>query len=328
MRLRECASKLLFWRKEAKAGQRELCDGKIICEDERIYELITNWLNRRGVKWLDLKNLFNSAGLESPIILGQFCEYGSFNVECVTGSGRMVRILFSLVDEIFIEDGEVKRKYIIKEKRENDVIRSEIYLQKKEICRDGKELTSYYTEFSCNRTLRVDDTHVLKVNTAVREAMIGDEDKLIDLLRSEAIEEYLIGLDSSLIVDEVYQKLMGAMDFSDEDFDKMKTFIVSYEEWINERYRVRALIDMRYSKLEGYAYMENGSTYHLFNSGRCEYISDIGIIICYNIFTRKFSIELFDCGEIFLACTDIHELIQNVTETFDRAYINNKEFFS
>ena len=318
MKWKEIFSKLLFWRKENKTKQVY----EWFCDDDRIGILIREWSQEEGLKLSDFAYFLKSMGLCTPVTLQDFIEECN-SFKCVTASGRKVEILLSFNSEIAIKEGEETRKYSI----EIEHGKLKLNLQSREICRDGKILNSYYCKIFCNRTLIIDDTHELVVNFS--EPNSSEDKSMIAVLQNcDKVEEYLIGLDNSLCVDDVYDEVLRMLHFSDKELNSSDEIVISYNEAMFGKKVARAEISMFRGKLKGYAYIDEGQTYYVSRYGDCEYISGNGIIVSYNVCTNVISFEWIDTSRELLEEKDINELIKNVIETFDNFYIDNKEFFS
>lgn len=66
-----------------------------------------------------------------------------------------------------------------------------VTLQGRTIKRDKKELSNYYCEFFCHRTLKIDDMHVLKFEIDEPD-MYENKPEILVLRNCEEIEEYLL----------------------------------------------------------------------------------------------------------------------------------------
>lgn len=107
---------------------------------------------------------------------------------------------------------------------------------------------------------------------------ISNSTKKIKLLE---LEEYLLGLDNSLVVAEVYEKMMEFLNFSNEDISKCGKILISYIETADKEERVREKVALTNGKMQEYAILENGETFHVFEDGSWKYLSDSGIRIVY-----------------------------------------------
>lgn len=139
--------------------------------------------------------------------------------KCTTALGTEVYIsLFfgdwmDYVSEICVTSGEETKRYMTNSNSKTEKRVPKATLEGRTIKRCGKEVASYYCEFFCHRTVKLDDTHILKVE--LDEPNKHEKKSEISVLRNyEDVEEYLLGLDTSLDVDEVYGNMMKFLNFS------------------------------------------------------------------------------------------------------------------
>lgn len=152
-------------------------------------------------------------------------------------------------------------------------------LQGRVIKRNEKELSSYYSKYFCHRTLKLDATHTLKVE--IDEPEKFTEKSEIFVLRNCAdVENYLLGLDKSLVVSQVYDTVMKHLSFSDEDISNTEKILFSYAQTVDKEERVLSKILMKCGEMQEYAILEDGETFHVFRDGSWKYSSG-GIRIFY-----------------------------------------------
>ena len=164
-------------------------------------------------------------------------------------------------------------------------------LESRTIKRCGKEVASYYCEFFCHRTVKLDDTHILKVE--LDEPNKHEKKSEISVLRNyEDVEEYLLGLDTSLDVDEVYGNMMKFLNFSDEDIYSCDKILISYIETIGKKERERGKILEIRGKTQEYAVLEDGETFHVFKNGNWIYLSYSGVEIVYRKDTQRYEFSV------------------------------------
>lgn len=259
---------------------------EVLCDSPEIKEIITKWTSSEGWKFEDFATFIKIIGLKTPVKLSDLDEKER-SFKCVTARNKEVIISFSFrgwyegEPKIFIKDGEEKRIYAINSnsKKGNDV--PKITLMSRSITRNGKELESFYSAYFCNRTLKIDENHklIVKINEPERETYYMPDAKV--LRNCQKVEEYLLSLDNSLVVGDVYDKLMNLLGFSDDDIAKSNKIMISYKEIIKKEEKTRSKILMKKGKMQEYAVLEDGKTYHVFRNGNWNYISDDGIAICY-----------------------------------------------
>lgn len=258
---------------------------KIACDTAELKELITKWARNEGWEFENFADFIELIGVKTPVKLGEYDEE-NHSFKCVTALNTEIRISLFFGDwidfcsEIRVTEGEETRRYITNTNTEKGKSVPKVTLQSRNIKRNGKELESYYCEYFCHRTLKLDETHVLKVE--IDEPDKYYEKSEIFVLRNCAdIEEYLLGLDNSLIATEVYEKMMEFLSFSDEDISKCDKILVSYIETVDQEQRVRGKILLTKGEMREYAILEKGETYHVFKDGSWKYLSDSGIRIIY-----------------------------------------------
>lgn len=258
---------------------------EIACDTAELKELITKWTRNEGWEFENFADFIELVGVKTPVKLSEWDEE-SKSFKCVTALNTEIRISLFFGDwidfcsEIRITDGDETKCYITNSNSKKGKSVPKVTLQRRNIKRCGKELNSYYCEYFCHRMLKLDDTHVLKVE--IDEPDKYEKKSEIFVLRNcEYIEEYLLGLDNSLVVVEVYEKIMELLNFSSEDISKCGKILISYIETVDKEERVRGKVFLTEGKMQEYAILENGETFHVFEDGSWRYLSDSGIRIVY-----------------------------------------------
>lgn len=261
-------------------------NNKIECDTVMLRKLITSWTQNEGWNFENFADFIELIGEKTPVKLSELDEKNnSFN--CVTALDKKISISLLFGDyidfssEIHVTDGNETKRYIINSNFEKGKSVPKITLQGRNIKIGEKELNSYYCEFFCHRILKIDDMHVLEIEI-YEPNKYDNKSKILVLQNCEGIEEYLLGLGNSLVVDEVYEKMMEFLNFSNDDILKCKKVLISYMETFEKEKRVRAKILLINGKKQEYAILENGETFHIFKDGRWNYLSDSGIRIVYN----------------------------------------------
>lgn len=258
---------------------------EIICEAVGSKELITKWAQNEGWEFENFADFIKLIGVKTPVKIIE-CDEENCSFKCITALNKEIHVTLFFGDgldfcsEISITDGEETQNYITNTNIKNRKIVPEVILESRIITRNGKELKSYYCEYFCHRTLKLDKTHELKIEIEEPDIYAKKSETFV-LRNCKDIEEYLLGLDKSLIVTEVYEKLMELLGFSKEDISKSKEILISYIETVNQEERVRSIIFLKRGKMQEYAILENGETYHVFKDGSWIYLSDSGIKISY-----------------------------------------------
>ena len=128
--------------------------------------------------------------------------------------------------------------------------------------------------------MKLDETHTLKIE--IDEPCKYDAKSEVFVLRNCAnIEEYLLGLDNSLNVAQVYDKLIELLRFSKEDISNSEKILITYIETVDKEERTRSKILINKGEMQEYAVIENGETFHVFKDGDWKYLSDDGIRMVY-----------------------------------------------
>lgn len=267
---------------EAKTRHSE---NDIACDTAELRELITKWTRNEGWEFENFADFMELIGVKTPVKLSEYNEQNA-SFKCITALGTEMSIVLFFGDwidfssQICLTEGEETRRYTTNTNSEKGKSVPQVTLEGRNIKRGGKELNSYYCKYFCNRTLKLDDTHRLKVE--INEPDMYEEKSEIFVLRNcKDIEEYLLGLDNSLVVAEVYEKMMEFLNFSNEDISKCEKILISYIETVNKEERVRGTIFLTNGKMQEYAILKNGETFHVVKDGDWKYLSDSGIRIVY-----------------------------------------------
>lgn len=257
----------------------------VICDTAELKDLITKWTQNEGWKFGDFATFVELTGVKTPIKLSEWNEE-KHSFKCRTALNTEVTLSICFGDwidfcsELWVTDGEETRRYITNSNHEKGKTIPKVTLQGRTITRNGKELSSYYCEYFCHRTLKLDETYTLKIE--IDEPHKFDEKSEIFVLRNCAnIEEYLLGLDNSLNVAQVYDKLIELLGFSKEDISNSEKVLITYVETVDEEERTRSKILINKGKMQEYAIIEDGETFHVFKNGNWEYWSNNGIRMGY-----------------------------------------------
>lgn len=256
---------------------------KVVCDNSFLKRRIAMWLNNEGWEYEDFAYFIELLGIKTPVKLSQWNEENR-SFKCLTALYTEVSISICYgswmenSSEIHITEGEETRKYTINPKCENDV--PSVTLSGRTIKKNGKELTSYYSKYLCYRTLMLDATHSLKIE--IDEPSKPEEESEIFVLRNcTDFENYLLGLDNSPVVSEVYRTTMQYLGFSDEDISNSEKILISYIETVDKSEHVLSKIFFKNGKMQEYAILEDGETFHVFRDGSWKYSSGGGIRIFY-----------------------------------------------
>ena len=256
---------------------QSIVEEKVMCDTEKLKKLLTKWISREGWEYDDLVDFFELIGVRTPVKLSEL-EIEDESFKCLTADNKEVQISicfstsFKAESEIYVTEGEVTKGYSINYNYWIGKDMPKVTLISRKIERDGKELSSCYKEDSCNRTLKLDSTHVLKVKIDEPKNN-GDKSEKFVLRNCLEIENYLIGLDNSLVISQVYNTVMKLYTFSDEDITKCGKILFSYVEDIDGEERILNKILLKNGEMQEYAIFENGETFHVFKDGSWRYFS-------------------------------------------------------
>ncbi len=262
---------------------------EIECDTAKLKKFITDWTQNEGWEFENFADFIELIGVKTPVKLSEFDEDDN-SFKCTTANGTEVSIslffgdLFDFCSKILITYGEESKYYITNTNSEKGKSVPTATLEGRNIKKDGKELESYYCEYFCHRTMKLDDTHLLQVELDDFENN-GNKSDIIVLRNCEKIEDYLLSLDNHLDVNEVYEKLVN---FLDVDISKCGKILIAYI----EDDQIRGKILMTDGKMQEYATLENGETFHVFNYGNWYYISDNGIVISYNEQMKRYNFSV------------------------------------
>lgn len=250
----------------------------IICDTAELKDLITKWTQNEGWKFDDFATFVELTGIKTPIKLSEWNEK-KHSFKCMTALNTEVTMSIQFGDfidfcsEIWVTDGEETRRYETNSNIEKGKTIPRATLLGRTITRNGKELSSHYCQFFCHRTLKLDETHTLEIR--IDEPCKYDKKSEIFVLRNCAhIDEYLLGLDNSLNVSQVYDKLIELLDFSKEDISNSEMILITYVEAVDKEKRTRSKVLIKKGIMQEYAIFKDGETFHVFKDGNWEYFSD------------------------------------------------------
>lgn len=254
-------------------------ENEVLCDTSELKELITKWTQNEGWKFKDFATFVELIGVKTPIKLSDWNEE-KYSFKCITALNTEVTIHIRFGDwidfcsELWVTEGDETRKYITNSNSEKGKTVPNVTLQGRTITRNGKELNSYYCEYFCHRTLKLDDTHMLKVEINEPNGGSFNTPNAAVLRNCQQVEEYLLGLDNSLIVAQVYDRVMELLGFSNEDISNSEKILFSYIEIVGEEKRTRSEISKVKGEMQEYAVLEDGETFHVSRDGSWTYLSN------------------------------------------------------
>lgn len=266
-----------------KKTEQESTRPKVICDTEELNEHIISWAKSEGHFFEEFVELI---GIKTPIILSNLNKIThSFMCHTILNEHFEITLRFGCgfsSSKIIVNDENEKRTYDVYHISEKEQSVPKATLVNRNIKRNGKELNNDYNKDYCCRTLTFDSTHMLKV----------DIDS--DLSKKTAeVENYLLSLNSSLVVSEVYDTFINLLGLSDNDISNCSRIKISYIEKFDDKDLVRSTISISKGNLQEYAVLENGETFHVYRNGIWSFLSDSNIRIIYNpkIDYYDFSVE-------------------------------------
>lgn len=251
----------------------------ITCDTVKLKELITKWTQNEGWEFENFVDFLEAVGVNAPISLSELNEK-DLSFKCFTSLNTEFLIsirfgdLFDFDSELHVTTCDETKIYVTNGNYPKGSCIPSVTLQKRIVRKNGKVLDSYYSKYFCHRTVKFDDTHLLEIN--FDEPNDEDNQKVESLvLRNCAeVEDYLLGLDKSLVVSQVYCTMVQLLGLSDEDIPKSKEISISYIETVDKQKRVLSKLFLCNGVMTEYAVLENGETFYVFKNGNWKYSSD------------------------------------------------------
>ena len=225
-----------------------------------------------------------------------FTNYNSKNnsFRCVNTSLEEFIIVLNFRDSYYmyptisVAKAETTEKYELNYDELNQSNMPVIKLVARETTRAPKVLECIFNKVSCERILKIGNNQTIKI-------YIHEPDNPLDITSNEIIchrnsleiEEYLLSIDYKYNTEQIYKKIIEFLDFSSKDIVNNKKILISYSEKIEETVVERSKILIANGKMQEYAILENGETFHVFNNGNWRYISET-IHIDYNAKTQRY----------------------------------------
>lgn len=306
----------------AKPKARHL-KNEITCDTTELKKLITEWSQNEGWEFEDFVNFLELVDVKTPAKLSELDRKNN-SFKCVTALDEEIHISllfgdwFDNCSEIHVTDEKETRVYTTNSKIEGENSVPLVSLQGRNIKRSGKELISYYCEYFCHRTLKLDSTHLLKIEIA-EPYKYTEKSEIFVLRNCEDIEEYLLGLEGSLVVADVYEKIMGFLNFSSKDISECESILISYIETVEKEEHVLGKIMLSKGKMQEYAIFENGETFHVFKSGNWRYLSISGISIIYHEDLKRYDLSIKGSKDT-ITTANPREIMNRIEEKFSKLW--------
>lgn len=250
----------------------------ITCDTPELKELITKWTENEGWKFENFADFLEAVGVKTPIRLSELDKKDN-SFKCYTALNTEFLIslrfgdLFDFCSELHVTNSDETKIYVTNGNYPKGDCIPSVTLKNRIIKKNGKELDSYYCQYFCHRTLKLDDTHLLKVEFD-EPCKHDQKTEFLVLQNCAEVEDYLLGLDKSLIVSQVYCTMVQLLSFSNEDISNSEKITISYLETVGKDERVLSKIFLLNGDMMEYAVLENGETFHVFKNGYWRYSSD------------------------------------------------------
>ena len=265
-----------FFSRNNVSVSRTITNHVIDCDTVELENAITDWAKHLAWKFEDFGDFLELVGVTTPVKLSDFNKDDySFKCSTALNSEALISLRFdSFIDdtaEIIVTEGEETRYYCPNSNYKKEIVPS-VTLTQKNINRNGKVLYNYYSKHFCHRTLNLDATHILEVNIDEPDKLDKNSEILV-LQNCADVEDYLLDLDNSLVVDEVIGTVLHILSFSEDDIRNSKCISISYMETIGKEKKTLSKILLTNGIMQEYAVFEDGETVHIFNNGNWKFSS-------------------------------------------------------
>lgn len=266
--------KNLFSRKKTMNSSNQ----KLFCDSTEIKDYISKWCNKGGWKYSDFSTFLHLIGFEFPIIL---CDWNkkSNSFKCITTSNK--EFIFCLLSsdsleisdlQILIVNEEERRKYFVECKKGNST--PKVNLFHKIFFSNDRRVDSFYCDCFYHWIFKFDDFHKLQIE--INEPYHESFSKTI-LENSDNLQNYLLTLDSSFKISDIYNKLFGLLNLSNKEFSKSPEIDISYYEIFAENNEevLKSRILLKFGKLSEYVQSIDDETFHLYKNGNWKFYSSV-----------------------------------------------------
>lgn len=226
----------------------------IKCKDKKLKKLINYWTKNEGWVFKDFAKFLELVGIKTPVQIGRFdSEKRAF--KCISKDGKEYQIAlyfgdpFDFSSEIYVTEGNETIGYICSEKSEEYCPEPKVTKQTRTIEENGKSLNSIYCDSFCHRTLKLDEYHTLTIE--FDEPNKHSEKLNIRVIQNATkIEEYLLSLDTQLVVSEVYDKMVSLLGFNQDDIKQTEQILISFEKEVNKEKQTLACVKLVYGEMQ------------------------------------------------------------------------------
>lgn len=248
-----------------------------VCDTPELVCLITEWTQKGNWKFEDFWTFLELVGINNPIRLyGLYESKHSFEVLTEFNEEITVVLVFDTSREstigIWLKDGNQEKQFVTNSNIEDGTVPS-VILRRKNIVKDGMMLRNFYCEYFCNRILEIDSEHKLKIYVCEPEEA-DDKDNLVVLRNSSQIEEYLLGLDNSFAIEEVFNTVLKFLELSEKEMRTCDGLKISYCEGVGMNEQMCSCISIENGELKEYATFQNGEKFDVFRNGNWKFNSD------------------------------------------------------
>ena len=285
--------------------------GKVTC-DARTKKLVTSWIKNEQWQFDDFATFIELIGIQTPVRISK--NGNSF--KCSSADGKEVTISFYRSDGpefcsgIYIKSEKDTKCYVINSNVSKGNTIPRVTLAESTVQRDGKKLTSCYSPYVSIRELEIGNYSLtIRIDEPLREGA-----ETLTLRNSENIEKYLLTLDSSLILNNVFDTVMGYLKLTDTQISKTEYINFCFSKNIGKKKNILSKISLYYGSLREYAELCNGETIHVFKNGNWRYNSHTGIkIVCSQNSQDYYSLSIKG-SESTIIETDVTEVLKHAKE--------------
>ena len=214
---------------------------EVICDTFELKKLITQWTQNEEWEFEDFATFAELIGIkaakQSINLWGLNEKEKSFKCTTTRNTEATVNLhLYDVVNpcsEIWVTEGDETKKYVTNCKNTQEDV-PEVILYGKTIIKNDNKLNCTYDRFLLDRTLIIGSTHKLWI--IIDAPKEKSENNSNNTLRNcKQIEEYLLGLDNSLVIEEVFDKVTKFLGLSNETISDCKSIIFLYTKLVDEK---------------------------------------------------------------------------------------------
>ena len=229
-----------MFKKKSKINYvEEFSNYEITCENSEFAERLYSWLEGEKLSILYIAKVLELVGVKLPAQLSNWGDFGkkSYLFTCIDANGNKTQIsLHNSWDENPPEIRKIEKRcdtiYQLNKYEENGNIEPKLTLSNKKITTlvigDNKELIGEYENNFFHTELAVDDYKLsIRINGDNFQKE-GRKYQIYEERNGKLFEEYLMTLDSSLDIFDVYQNLVKILELSEKDISKYHLCSITY----------------------------------------------------------------------------------------------------